>query len=145
MRWTILIVFSVILVGCSTMPDGEFYCIRSELSEFESRAESFDFDRDGSFDSEAVWYLSNTDTLSDFLAYYWLPWVCESEVQDNALAGYAYMFAVDLKIDDEFNYDFMFVDSDDDGDLDSLILISGKLPRDRLYIQSSNRARPFNL
>ena len=129
MRWLLLI----FLIGCS-VPEDEFTLIRSNISQHETSAERFDFNEDGVDDSYAVWYMTNG---ADFLAFYWIAWLCPPSVQKLALKEYAYMLAVDLKIIDGFPFDYAFVDSDYNGTLDSLVIISGFLPRERSGIRAT--------
>ena len=128
MRWLPLI----LIIGCST-PD-EFTLIRSNISQHETLVERFDYTGNGGNDSYAVWYMTRG---ADFLAVYWIAWLCPPSVQELALREYAYMLAVDLKIDDEFPFDYAFRDTDYNGTLDSLIIISGFLPRERSGVRAT--------
>lgn len=112
-----------LLMGCSSVGEYEFVIERTEFSEWETWSERFDSNMDGVKDSEAVHYLTTGKTV-DFLMMYWVAFLCDPEVQDIALDEKAYWMAVNFKIEDNYDYDFAFWDSDRDGDLDSLFCIS---------------------
>ena len=117
------IMLASLLMGCSNVEEYEFVVTRSELSDYETWSERFASIENGDIDSEAVYYLTTGETV-DFLMFYWVAFLCDPKVQDIALDENAYWMGVNFKIEDNYDYDFSFWDSDQDGDLDSLRCIS---------------------